>query len=356
MILDCHVHALPGWVHRAFLDWLAESGSTEEGPAALWSSPAFTDRTSQLDDLDRYGIDTALLTHSSNAITAMHSAALRGPRPRTGPAAISLVNDELRGWAATTGGRLLATRWVDPRLADSALTEIEHARTDGGVPAVSMHTAYVDRTDHRLRFLDDPEFAPVLAAAETAGVTVFVHASAKFGLGSQPPLPDLAGNCLTGGLSMLVENTLCVARMVLSGTFDRYPRLRLVFGQLGGVLPIVLGRFDLIHGLLAGADESARAVGALRRLRDYTDHVYADTHSMDAPALECAFDALGADRIVFGSDFPVTPGRLGRAGGLDALRLAALPVDELHAIESGTARTLLQLDQQKKLDRQEEAA
>jgi predicted TIM-barrel fold metal-dependent hydrolase len=343
-VVDCHTHGCPRWVHEAFHAWLAESGSLEEGPAMLWRSPAFADPVRQTAALDEHGIETALLTHSSNAIAAMHSAALHGPRRRTGAETIALVNDELRGWAAASGGRLQATRWVDPRLPDSALAEIERSTIDGGVPAISMHTAYADRGDRLLRFLDDPEFEPVLAAAESAGVTVFVHASAKFVLASEPPLVGLAGSCLIGGLSMLVENTLCIARLVLSGTFDQHPALRLVFGQLGGVFPIVLGRFDVIRRLLSQAgDDIARASGVLPKLRDYAEHIYVDTHSMDASALGCALDALGPERIVFGSDYPVTPGHLGRADGLAVIRSAALRPDELYAIESGNAQHLLQL-------------
>lgn len=343
-VVDCHTHAYPGWVDSAFREWLDSSDSLAEGPPALWRSPALADPARHTASMDEHDVGIALITYTTNVIRAMHSAALAGPRPRTGPQTIAAVNAEMRGWAARSGGRLLATCWIDPRLPDSAMAEIERAATDGGVPAVSGHTAYVDQETGLLRFLDDPQFEPVLTAAEAAGVAVFLHSSGKYLLPSEPALGGLAGSCLKGSLSMIVENTLCLARLVLTGSLDRHPGLRVVLGQLGGVLPFVLGRFDLIHTLLgADGDGTARAVGALPRLRDYTGHVYVDTHSMGPAALECALTVLGPDRIVFGSDYPVTPGRVGRGDGLRALHEAGLSPADLDAITAGNATSLLQL-------------
>jgi predicted TIM-barrel fold metal-dependent hydrolase len=348
-VLDCHAHALPHWVHTAFLDWLAESGSLAEGPHALWCAPALGDVDLHLAALAEHDVDAAVLTHSSNAGSAMHCAAARQSPPRGGAETIATVNDELRDRAKASGDRLLATRWIDPRLPASAEAELERAVTDGGVPAVSTHTAFLD-ADQRLRFLDDPEFEPVLRAAEATGVTVFVHASAKLALASQPPLPGLAGACLTGGLSMLVEDTLCIARLVLAGSFERYPALRLVFGQLGGVLPVAMGRFDVVHEVLSGADDDAgKAPGLLRRVRDHTGEVYVDTRSMDTAALHCALEAFGPERLVFGSDYPVTQAWLGRGQGLATIRAAGLASLEREAIESGNARQLLAMEHPKEL-------
>lgn len=343
-VVDCHAHALPSWVQAAFHTWLDDSGSQAEGPRSLWASPAFTSVERHLASMDDAGIDTAVLTFSSNAITAMHNAAHLAPRPLSGPQTIRVVNDELRGWATASGGRLQSTRWVDPRLIDSAIAEIERATQDGGIHAVGMHTAYQDESGTSLRFLDDPEFRPVLRAARDLDVTVFLHASAKMDAVPRSGLAPAAAACLNGGLNMLIENTACLARLVLTGVFNQLPELRLVFGQLGGLFPFVLGRFDMLQQMLSpvGA-ETARAAGGLPRLRDYADHVYLDTHSMDQAAVQCALDAVGPRRIVFGSDFPVTPAPLGRASALAALQASALTSEELPHVLGGTAENLLGL-------------
>ena len=281
----------------------------------------------------------------THRVQALHRHGHRGkaePLNLTPVDVIDRLNTEMRGWAEQTGGRARACCWVDPRYPDSAIAEISRASTDGGVPAVALLTAYQDTSSGELMFLDDPAFKPVLAAADQANVAIFVHASAKYAPTSQPRLPAPAESYLTGTLWMLVETTLCLTRLVLSGVFDRHPGLRMVFGQLGGVFPFALGRFDLVHAAFAKVtDDTRSAAPVLRRLRDYAGSIYVDTHSMDRPALECALEVLGPTRLVFGSDYPVTPEAAGRAGGLAIIRSLGLNETDLDAILAANATALL---------------
>jgi predicted TIM-barrel fold metal-dependent hydrolase len=223
-------------------------------------------------------------------------------------------------------------------------------------PAISVLAAYGSR-GQPLRFLDHPDFWPVLALAAELRVPLFVHASGRFRLtdAGEPPLSDLAATYLHGGLSMLLENTLCLARLALSGVFDRFPELRIVVGQLGGLFPFILGRFDLIYDLVVAAAQtgteaepptSARAQGVLRRLRDYSEHIYVDIHSMEHAAILCALEVLGCDRVLYGSDFPVTPEALGRQAGLETIRSLPVSPATQAAILGGTAADLLSLERE----------
>ena len=36
----------------------------------------------------------------------------------------------------------------------------------------------------------------------------------------------------------------------------------------------------------------------------YKEHVYIDTLSMHAPAIRCAYEYMGADQLLFGTDYP----------------------------------------------------
>ena len=347
LVVDCHAHALPPSVLSAFHRWVTATGATEDGPQHLWSAQSFGSPMLQVESLDRTGMDNAVLMHSSSTPAALHAGAVA---ERLRPAdMIRRVNEELRGWATPSGGRLLATSFVDPRFVDSSLEEIDRVARAPGGRAISVLTAYKD-ADGGLRLLDHPDFDPILALAAELGVPLFVHTSTKldFGGAGVPPLPGLAGKYLIGGLSMLIENTLCLLRLVLGGTLDRHPDLRLIVGQLGGVFPFVFGRFDLIDLMLSEAsakvgDDSAasgRSKGLLRNLRDYTDQIYVDTHSMDGPAIECALEVLGPRRVVFGSDYPVTPERLGRQDGLALIRSLGLDPDDRDAILGNTAADL----------------
>lgn len=357
-VVDCHTHAQPAWVMQAFRRWLDDTAGHDEGPASLWASRAFETPDLQLANLRAHGIGTAVLTHSSNTPAALHAAALStrgsGKVGLSGTQTIARVNDELRAWAAGSHGQLVVTAWIDPRLPDSALAELERV-AQGDAVGASMLCAYPDPS-RGLRFLDAPEFDPVLRAAAEARVPLFLHASAKYPLfaAAGPPVTGLPGHCLTGGLSMLVESTLCLLRLVLTGTFERLPELRVVAGQLGGVLPFVAGRMDFIRTVLSAASgsdplTSSTSVAVLRDLRDYSDNLYLDTHSMNVAALECALEFLGPKRIVFGSDFPVTPDQHGRARGLELITKLDLPREDRDAILGGNARQLLGLAASRKV-------
>ncbi len=50
--------------------------------------------------------------------------------------------------------------------------------------------------------------------------------------------------------------------LILSGTFDRFPKLRLVIGHMGEAMPLLLYRFDWWQG---NADGGCRACAAASR-------------------------------------------------------------------------------------------
>jgi aminocarboxymuconate-semialdehyde decarboxylase len=60
---------------------------------------------------------------------------------------------------------------------------------------------------------------------------------------------------------------------------------------------------------------------------------------MHPPALRCAVDTLGADRLVFGSDYPHVPGGIDRF--VTILNSIGLSDDELSMIGRTTAARLI---------------
>ncbi|MBV9689567.1 MAG: amidohydrolase family protein [Ktedonobacteraceae bacterium] len=353
IIVDSHIHALPPLVMTTYRAWLAETHPANEGPPHLWTSPAFEQPDEQIRALDVDGVAKALITFSSNAPAAMHVTALT--HNLKGPEMVRMVNDQVITWAKASNGRLLPTAWIEPRFGSDALAEMERVVQHSGVQAISVLTAYRG-PGQPLRFLDHPMFLPVLEYAATLKVPVYIHSSGRFNVFADMadcPLPEPAATYLTGGLSMLVESTLCLIRLVVNGVFDRLPDLRLVFGQLGGLFPFVLGRFDVIYELVVAATaksgtdeplEEKQVFGICRRLRDYAGQIYVDTHSMDQAAILCALESLGPDRVLYGSDFPVTPARIGRKEALDTLRLLPVSQDVKAAVLGKNAMALLCLD------------
>src|SRR5215471_5447233 len=101
----------------------------------------------------------------------------------------------------------------------------------------------------RGRYLDDHFFWPILERAEALQVPLYLHPT-------PPPravieatysgfTPQITALLATGGFGWHIDTALHVLRLVLSGAFDRYPRLQVIVGHQGETLPFMLPRFDI---------------------------------------------------------------------------------------------------------------
>lgn len=151
-------------------------------------------------------------------------------------------------------------------------------------------------------FLDDPVFAPVLAAAERLDVPIYLHPAVP------PPevqrayfdgLSPVQGAILaTAGWGWHAECGLHVLRLAVSGTLDRFPELQLIVGHMGENLPFSLARAD--ERLTPVSGDLAASVA-----ETVLDHVHITICGYTTePPLMCALDVFGADRMMFSVDYP----------------------------------------------------
>jgi predicted TIM-barrel fold metal-dependent hydrolase len=190
----------------------------------------------------------------------------------------------------------------------------------------------------RGRYLDDPFFWPILERAEALQVPLYLHPT-------PPPQPVIAtsytgnyGPEITALLAAAawgwhIETAIHVLRLILSGAFDRYPRLQLIIGHLGETLPFMLPRLDL--GLPPQMTKLDRPIGAyLRENLHYTFSGFNWTPTFLNLLLE-----VGVDRIMFSADYPYASMAQARTF-LDQLPVS--PADK-ERIAHGNAERLLRL-------------
>src|SRR5262249_5202431 len=111
------------------------------------------------------------------------------------------------------------------------------------------------------------------------------------------------------------ETAVHVLRMVLAGALDRHPRLKLIIGHMGEMLPMMLARADevLQHDVGHVKGPISRAV---------LDQVFITTSGIfSEPPFLAALLTFGIDRIIFSVDYPYAANPKGRAF-LDRLSLA----------------------------------
>lgn len=187
------------------------------------------------------------------------------------------------------------------------------------------------------RFLDDRRFAPILAAAEDLDVPIYLHPHLAPQAVRERYYSNLPGN--TGyvleaaGWGWHAETAVHVLRLVLAGTLDRHPRLKLIIGHMGEGLPAMLARCDQVAE--AYVQHLARPIS-----RTILDQVWITTSGMfTEPPFLAALLTFGIDRILFSVDYPYADNEKGRA----FLQSLALAPADLAKLAHGNADRLLKL-------------
>lgn len=229
-----------------------------------------------------------------------------GAEPEEGLRRCRLQNDGLARLRAARPDRvsvLGAVPLQDPELAASELATV---MTDGTFAGVEV-TASVNGD-----YLGDERFEPFWAAAQRLDALVFVHPTTR-GF----PLDVFQRNYLWNLVGNPFETTIAAADLLLGGTIDRYPALRVLLAHGGGAIVALSGR--LRHGQRAVA--AAAPVGVAPA--EVAEHFLFDTITHDPRLLRSLIDAVGAERVLLGSDYPFDmadpdPVATVRAAGLDA--------------------------------------
>lgn len=141
------------------------------------------------------------------------------------------------------------------------------------------------------------KLAPVLAVAQANKSHIFIHPRFVSPEGEPEPLPlevDHRGARL-GGLEVQARVSNAYFTLALTDLLQPYPDVTIHLVNLGGTIPFLAERLDIFserHGLGS----------VFERLR----RVYVDTANMGSRTIAFAASILGVDRILFGSDQPIS--------------------------------------------------
>jgi aminocarboxymuconate-semialdehyde decarboxylase len=183
------------------------------------------------------------------------------------------------------------------------------------------------------RPLDDPAFAPMWAEIEARGLLIFLHptsavGSERFGL---------------YGVHVLVgwpfETTLAVTRLIFEGVLERHPKLKLILSHGGGNLVFLRGRLDSAYNAEGWEANPYYRKNISRPPSDYLARLYYDTCALSVESNRFVVDTMGADRVMFGSDYPFD---IGDPEGKRAVPMIEnLPAAEQEKIYRGNAYAAL---------------
>ena len=244
------------------------------------------------------------------------------------------TNDRLAQTVAEHPDRYAAFTHLPMAAPELAADELERCVTQHGFLG-----GMVNGTTGGL-FLDDPAFEPLLARFERLGKPLYLHPAPP-----PPAVRDAYYARLPGHSSLLLslagwgwhsETAIHVLRLVLSGTLDRHPGLKLIIGHMGEGLPAMFARCDQVFADEA-SDRLTRTVSAT-----ITDQVWVTTSGFFAlPPLMALLMTFGADRVLFSVDYPFSP----NAKGTAFLRSLPIPEADKVKLAHGNADRLLGLNQ-----------
>jgi 5-carboxyvanillate decarboxylase len=243
----------------------------------------------RLADMDATGIDMQLLMLTSPGVQMFE--------PAEACALAASSNDQLAQTIARHPTRFSGLAAFAPHAPEAAAQEIERSVNRLGLKGalVNSHT--------QGRYMDDPYFWPIFEACEALDVPLYIHPNTP----SPQMVEPFLSRCLDAAIyGFAAETGLHVLRLIVSGLFDRFPRLKIVLGHLGEGLPFWLYRIDFMH---AGIVRSGRSDGVRplqRRPSDYLrENFYYTTSGMAwEPSIRFVMEQMGHDRVMYAMDYP----------------------------------------------------
>ena len=261
------------------------------------SGPRLTEIRAQIQDLGERRIRDMDATGIAKQILSLTSP---GVQVFDAPTAVPLAtsfNDQLAEAIGKHPDRFAGLAAIAPQDPTAAAKELQRA-----VKSLHLKGAIVN-SHTRGEYLDEPKFWEIFEAAESLNVPIYLHPNT--------PSARMVGPFLDRGLDgavfgFAVETSLHILRIVFSGVFDRFPKLRMVAGHLGEGLPYWLFRIDFMHQRLTANNRYANVPKLQKRPSDYLkENFYVTTSGMAwQPPILYAQSVLGADRVLYAMDYP----------------------------------------------------
>ena len=324
MKLDLHTHYYP----PAYFERIERSG----GDFSFGTSPTgqriiryrgarffgitapMTDVAKRLEDMDRVGIDTEVLSLSTPNVYFVEGKAQAN--------VARMVNDAYAELAAMHPGRFLGFASIPMDDPDAALRELERAVEELQMQGVIL------LSNIRGRALADPLYRPFFEEADRRRLRVFVH----------PMIPVAADEFTDFVLGPLVgfpfDTTLAIAKLCFAGVFKQLPNIRWLVAHAGGAVPYLMERLDS-----GWRDFAECRVNIDEPPSVYLRRLYYDTVTFSPHNLRLLRDVVGTEHMVMGSDYPHLLGSIDKA--VSSIHAMDFTEHEKEQVYSGTALSII---------------
>ncbi len=274
MRIDVHAHY---WAED-YLELLVDLGKADAGAARGIGGGSGAEMDARLRLMDRAGVEMQVL-----------SACPQLPYGEDGEKAARaarFVNDQYAELVEGRRERFRAFAALPMPHLDESAGEMRRALDDLRMAGVAMNTTVLGRA------LVEPHFEPIFAELNRRAAVLYLHPA-----GNSACSPLIGNYHMTWMVGAPVEDTISIMHLITHGVPTRYPNIKIINSHLGGALPMLLQRADDQYRWEAPDTPEPPSVAARRMWYDTVGHGH-------VPALRCAIDSFGADRLLLGTDFP----------------------------------------------------
>jgi aminocarboxymuconate-semialdehyde decarboxylase len=286
LVIDFHAHVLERQVfERSWMHNVA-SGFGKNGPAKPGSRQdqlhhKLLDPTLHLEDMDRFGIDVSVLSHS----TVIAGGQWAGPR--TDLELNQRANDHIAELVRAHPSRFVGSFSLPLQDLALSLKEAERCSEELNFGVLNLPAAA------RGAYLGDPRYLPLWELVASQHLIAFIHPDGVTD-------PWFQQYSLWNSIGQTIEEAKVMSSLIYEGVLERWPDLRIVMAHGGGYLPHYYGRLDRNF---TNRPETAQNITA--KPSTYLPRFYYDTCVYVPHVLEELVDLVGPGRIVLGSDWPM---------------------------------------------------
>ncbi|HWL46362.1 MAG TPA: amidohydrolase family protein [Sphingomonadaceae bacterium] len=243
----------------------------------------------RLKEMDKYGVDMHLLSLTAPGVQMFDAD--------TATDLARLANDRLAEVISRHPTRFAGLASFAPHSPKRAAREMERA-----VKELKLN-GFMINSHTNSEYLDDPKYFPILEAAEALDRCLYIHPRAASD-GFKGPLQDYGMDSAMWGYGMEVGTH--VVRMMTSGVFDRFPKLKVCIGHMGEAVPFWLWRITFMN---SRAQTIGRSPKTELTMEEYFKRNFAITTSgvEDPLALDYAVRKIGIDNVLWAIDYPYQP-------------------------------------------------
>jgi aminocarboxymuconate-semialdehyde decarboxylase len=195
-------------------------------------------------------------------------------------------NEEMSAAQKKHPGRLWASAAVPLQDTRTAIEVLDDAVNRLGLMGVNLPGSV--GPDARI---DAERLQPFYAHVEKLGLPLFLHPTDVI---FQDMLSDGYGGALHLSLGRVIEVSTAAMRLILSGTMERHPNLKVVMSHTGGALPYQSGRMD----------KNTQKAKLPKPASTYLKRMYTDTVSPHSAGMRFAIEYYGIDNVMYGTDYP----------------------------------------------------